>query len=193
MKIFNFINQVFGLKKENPANSALNYAGVLLVLLSTVFYLLIKTEKTSSTTHDEINETSRLIDSTNESTNTSQQTNTQDLSIYDRLSKPKKRILGLSLAVFSGLLYGQAFSPIVYIRDNYADASDNSLDYLFSFFTGILVASLSYFVLYAMVMKNKPVMNNELVLPGLVSGKRISLTSNGQNFSVIAWVFMLLN
>jgi len=161
---------VFGLKKEDPANSALNYVGVVLVLLSTVFYLLVKPEQSRPTERPEHDETSRLIDSTNESTNTYEQL--ASTSIYDRLSNSKKRILGLGLSVFSGLLYGQAFSPIVYIRDNYADASQNSMDYLFAFYTGILVTSLSYFVVYAVVMKNKPVLQSELVLPGLASGLR---------------------
>lgn len=167
-------NKVFGLKKEIPSHKVLNYIGVLLVLLSTIFYLLVKNNEKPKSEDDlsEPDEKSNLIDSTYESTNSSR-INAQTVSIYERLSPVNKRLVGIGLCVFSGLLYGQAFTPIVYIRDNYKDASNNNMDYLFSFYTGILVTSLAYFVIYSIILKNKPVINNQLVLPGLASGKRI--------------------
>lgn len=163
---------LFGLKKEIPSNKVLNYLGVLFVLLSTVFYLMVKTtEKPKPDDVLDPEETRNLLDSTNESTNTlSASHEHQNGSFIEHLSTAKKRVIGLFLAVFSGLLYGEAFSPIVYIRDNYEGASQNSMDYLFSFYTGIVVTSLVYFVIYATLKKNKPIIYNELVLPGLASG-----------------------
>ena len=41
---------------------------------------------------------------------------------------------------------------------------------LFSFYTGIVMTSLAYFVAYCIIKRNKPVINNQIVLPGLCSG-----------------------
>lgn len=164
---------MFGLNKEVPSNLTLNYTGVALVLLSTLFYLMVKkAEEPSRGGYDEIvaadeeDAESKPINSTEQLT----QEADGDASLFGRLSMANKRLVGISLSVGSGLLYGQAFTPIVYVRDNYAGASQNSMDHLFSFYTGIMVTSFVFFILYCIVKKNKPTLYNELVLPGLASG-----------------------
>lgn len=165
---------MFGLNKEIPSNLTLNYIGVALVLLSTVFYLMVKkAEEPSRAGYDEIAATAADDDAESKPINSSEQLTQKadgDASLFGRLSMTNKRIVGISLSVGSGLLYGQAFTPIVYVRDNYAGASQNSMDHLFSFYTGIMVTSFVFFILYCIVKKNKPTLYNELVLPGLASG-----------------------
>ncbi len=141
----------------------MNYFGVIFVLISTIFYLFVKTNDTNKPVFTD--DLERLHE--NEETNSEPVfSNQQPSSLMSILKSNIKRVIGLSLSIFSGILYGQPYTPIVYIRDNY-DASSNNLDYVFSYYTGIVVTSLAYFVIYCIVKKNKPVINNELVLPGL--------------------------
>merc|ERR1712046_125913 len=49
-------------------------------------------------------------------------------------------------------------------------ASQDGLDYVFNQFCGILLASIFYFLCYCAYMRNKPIMNPEIVLPGFCSG-----------------------
>lgn len=200
---------LFGLTKEVPSNKILNYLGVLFVLLSTFFYLMVQPVDNSKSDEDEgtnsgPDERTNLLDSTNESTNTAsleqsqkQNASTESDSFIARMSTMKKRILGISLSVFAGLLYGEAFSPIVYIRNNYKGASQNSMDYLFSFYTGILVTSLIYFTIYAIYKKNKPILYSQLVLPGLASGIMWGLANicyfNANNVLSQAIIFPISN
>ena len=90
---------------------------------------------------------------------------------FERMSPQMKRVFGLSLSIISGIFYGQVNTPILYVKDNYPCAPANTLDYLFAFFSGILVVQLAYFAIYCMMMKNKPVVLPNIVLPALVSGK----------------------
>ena len=45
-----------------------------------------------------------------------------------------------------------------------------AIDYTFGLFTGILLASTFYFVIYAVYKRNKPVIYPKIILPGLLSG-----------------------
>ena len=44
------------------------------------------------------------------------------------------------------------------------------LDYVFAHFTGILVTSTVYMLIYCVAMKNKPRIYPEVILPGFLSG-----------------------
>lgn len=45
-----------------------------------------------------------------------------------------------------------------------------AIDYTFGLFTGILLASSFYFIIYAVYKQNKPSVYPKVILPGLVSG-----------------------
>lgn len=45
-----------------------------------------------------------------------------------------------------------------------------AIDYTFGLFTGILLASSFYFIIYAVYKQNKPMVYPKVILPGLVSG-----------------------
>jgi hypothetical protein len=80
-------------------------------------------------------------------------------------------MLGLTMAFFAGLTYGQAFTPILYmgVQENNAIY----LDYYFACYTGSLLAAVFFFVVYCVHKRNKPVIYYDLVLPGLASGKSL--------------------
>ncbi len=98
----------------------------------------------------------------------------KEQDFFDKLSVMKKRIIGISLSCFSGLMYGQAFTPVVYLGEQ--EHNNFLLDYLFSFYTGLYMASLFYFIIYCIVKKNKPVIYSNIILPGLISGKPFSIS-----------------
>ncbi|GAB1287630.1 Transmembrane protein 144 [Apodemus speciosus] len=100
-----------------------------------------------------------------------------DSSWVDRLSTTYQRIVGCSLAVISGILYGSTFVPIIYIKDHskrndsiFAGASQYDLDYVFAHSSGIFLTSTVYFVAYCVAMKNRPKLYPQAVLPGFLSG-----------------------
>ena len=86
----------------------------------------------------------------------------------DKFSLKSKRIIGILMAIFSGIMYGGSFSPVVYAGQQ--DNNNFYIDYLFSFYTGVMFTSVVYFVIYCVIKKNKPVLYTNLILPAFVSG-----------------------
>lgn len=88
----------------------------------------------------------------------------------DSLSPATRRLLGISLSLFAGCLYGLNFSPPQYLIDTGRGASSHGIDYVFSHFTGIFVTSTAYMIGYSFYTKNHPWVSPQLVLPGMASG-----------------------
>ncbi|XP_075607893.1 transmembrane protein 144 isoform X1 [Balearica regulorum gibbericeps] len=160
----------FGIDPEEVSRPILNYIGAGLSLLSAVIFLFIKTEVQSSSAS--LESTPLLRES---SINVSE--DTSDDSWVNRLSPAKKRLIGCSLAVVAGILYGSSFVPVLYIKDHgrrnetiYTGASQFDLDYVFAHFSGIFLTSTIYFLIYCVVRKNKPNVYPQAILPGFVSG-----------------------
>lgn len=89
--------------------------------------------------------------------------------------EPSREWLGVGLSLCAGLLYGTNFNPPQWLIDragsaDFPRASAHGIDYVFSHFCGILAASTLYFVLYAALRQNEPVLYPRVVLPALVSG-----------------------
>ncbi|XP_019621799.1 PREDICTED: transmembrane protein 144-like [Branchiostoma belcheri] len=96
----------------------------------------------------------------------------------DRLTRPALDyagvalgiVRGITLAMFSGCMYGLNFVPVIYAQQHYEGATDNGLDYVFAHFSGIYATSTLYFILYSMYMRNKPAVFPRAILPALLSG-----------------------
>ena len=56
----------------------------------------------------------------------------------------------VAASVLAGVGYGLNFDPPQYIKNNVAGSPQNLLDYVFPHFTGILLTTLFYFVVYAL-------------------------------------------
>jgi len=98
-------------------------------------------------------------------------------SWIDNLNASQKRLAGVSMSVVAGVLYGSNFAPPTHLMDdqhstdgNHLHNSPHGIDYVFSHFTGILLTSLTWFLVYCWAMKNKPQINNRVILPGWLSG-----------------------
>ncbi|XP_053921079.1 transmembrane protein 144 [Cuculus canorus] len=160
----------FGIDPEEVSRPILNYIGAGLSLLSAVIFLAIKPEVQRSSSS--LESTPLLRES---SINVSEDTS-DDLWV-NRLAPAKKRLIGCSLAVVAGILYGSSFVPVLYIKDHgranetiYTGASQFDLDYVFAHFSGIFLTSTVYFLIYCAVRKNKPNVYPQAILPGFVSG-----------------------
>ncbi|KAK3576890.1 hypothetical protein CHS0354_012948 [Potamilus streckersoni] len=191
---------LFGVNPELPDNFMMNYFGVALAVSSAFIFSFVKNETSSNITESSIvvssSDRSPLIPDNSLSDSTSTSIYTSDPShetivfsrrmgrtningdlttrgsgsFFDNLSTSRKRVLGISLSLASGLLYGQQFTPAIYVQDRYSGASQDGLDYVFSTFSGIFLSSTFYFLVYCIFMKNKPNVYPEAILPGAVSG-----------------------
>jgi len=100
-----------------------------------------------------------------------------ETSWVDNLSPEQRRLAGITMSIAAGILFGFNFAPALsLIHDQSAtdgnglQYSTNGLDYVFSHFTGILITSLTWFLVYCAAKKNKPWISSEIILPGWLSG-----------------------
>lgn len=147
----------FGLNKEVPSNQILNYIGVAMALISAIFYLFVKSEtqtnERNTSSFSRSNKTG-VLDEPESKLNPTDSLNSdeEEKDFIEKLNPTFKRILGTGLAIFSGVMYGQSNTPILYTTAH-SGGSGNYLDYLFSYYTGILITSLVYFIIYCIVKK----------------------------------------
>nr|XP_048280870.1 transmembrane protein 144 [Myodes glareolus] len=157
----------FGMDVEEVSNPMLNYIGAGLSVVSALTFLFIRSEV--ETCPSSVDNTPLITEPV---INTAEDP-CVDSSWVDRLSAKYHRIVGCSLAVISGILYGSTFVPIIYIKDHskrnesvYAGASQFDLDYVFAHSSGIFLTSTVYFVAYCVAMRNRPKLYPEAILPG---------------------------
>lgn len=79
------------------------------------------------------------------------------------------KAIGIVMAIVAGLLFGNTFTPPEVLRKNHHGPAQ-SLDYVFSHYTGIFATSTVWFILYCAYMRGSPRINPRLTLPGLLSG-----------------------
>ena len=88
---------LFGLNENPPTNTGLNYAGVALTLVSTIFYIFVKSDTTKSKSSEKLHP--ETVEKLNEngvnSSDMIDENLIQDRSdLFDRLSPTVKRIVG---------------------------------------------------------------------------------------------------
>ncbi|KAI6238339.1 hypothetical protein M3Y99_00704200 [Aphelenchoides fujianensis] len=79
----------------------------------------------------------------------------------------------LLFALIAGTLYGVVQVPIIAIEDNpalYPDAPKDGLHFCFSLYCGLFLVSSASFLVYAVVKKNRPLINPSVALPSFCSG-----------------------
>ncbi|XP_041479621.1 transmembrane protein 144-like [Lytechinus variegatus] len=181
----------FGLNKDVLTRPTLNYIGFALALMRLVIFVGVKPDpvglkqKTmgSSTPADPSCDSNPLINTDQHAVNTSHkvenQTISTDASWVDNLTTMQKRVVGCSLSLISGILYGFNFIPCLWIQDNVKGASQDGLDYVFAHYCGIYATSTAYFLIYSAYMQNKPQYSERLVLPSMVCGMMWAVAQAG--------------
>ncbi|TMS32202.1 hypothetical protein L596_000076 [Steinernema carpocapsae] len=141
---------LFGTKLQEVQNNAMNYAGLALTLISGIMFVFVRHE---SKNKDAVK---RIGGQTNQA------------SRKKWITKKKAIFIGFALVL--GVCHGLMLTPLEYIQSTDKDASDNVLDYVFSYFSSVFFFSTIYFVVYCLVKKNKPYIQSELVLPSVAYG-----------------------
>lgn len=187
---------LFGLKKQEISDKTLNIVGILIVLVGLIVFLQVKTIDTSidsqKVTYDKLskNENDTLDNQHSISSPLVAVVDDTDVELVSRPMKIKtahdteadffdgwtdqsKRILGLVFASIAGLLFGNAFNPSQYVNDHDYNGNDDPLNYVFSHYTGILLSSWFYTMLYCLYKGYKgerPYIPGDVMIPGTISG-----------------------
>lgn len=88
-------------------------------------------------------------------------------------SPTTRRSVGLFMACFTGILFGCSFDPAQYVIDHDYDGSDDSLNYVFPHYCGILLSSWIYTILYTLYLNSKNqdlYINPKCIIPASISG-----------------------
>jgi hypothetical protein len=173
----------FGVKPQVPTTTTkliLNYASVILAAISAIIFLFIKsTNGPRKPQYNGINGAKISINISKTSTIPieTQEILETDFPFLNRLSTPVQKALGCALAAIAGAFFGMIFIPDQYIRDhpeNFMYKNDippkNGLYYVSSQYSGILLSSMSYFIIYAIFKRNRPNINPSIALPAMISG-----------------------
>lgn len=183
---------VFGVKAQVPPTTSkliMNYFSVILAAASAVFFLFIKSDTKKAEPHPPPPDVEPLpievIKAVNGEVEPSAILET-DFPFLNRLSDPFQKVLGSIIAAFSGLFYGLMFIPDQYIRDhpekflhNNEPPPNNGLYYVQSQYSGILLTSMVYFIIYTIFKRNKPAINPSIALPAMISGAMWAIANVG--------------
>ena len=185
---------IFGVTPQVPSSNsklALNYLGVIFAAISGIFFLFIKstnTPKESAYSKASDGQEEVQLDKIGLS-NINGSDEETDFPFLNRLSEKAQKIMGCALAALAGLFYGLMFIPDQYIRDHEAKYTihgepppADGLYYIHSQYSGILISSVFYFVVYAVFKRNKPTINPSIAVPAMVSGLMWGIANIG--FSV---------
>eukprot|EP01083_Nonionella_stella_P075385 204924_1 len=168
---------LFGLDKNPATHIERNYIGVLLCLAAAATFVFIRPTKSppdysrssrdysvlSAEPQDDGELTARLSILDEKARSVSANILTRKLSHSGQL------VFGYAASAIIGVMYGCSFVPAQYYLDT-GRGSSNILDYVFSHFTGLFLASTLYFFIYCMVKGNQPWINTRSALPALSSG-----------------------
>ncbi|ESP03690.1 hypothetical protein LOTGIDRAFT_137008 [Lottia gigantea] len=189
---------LFDTKKAVLANTAMNYAGVVIAGSSAFIYIFVKSEVSAQSTElcnstvssskldfHPLGDKAPWVQSLPKERNILMQLPAaEDVTFIDTLSPKGKFITGVVLSLVSGLCYGNLFSPSLHVQYAIPGSSTDSLDYVFATFCGIYIASTVYFLIYCLIMKNKPRIYSEAILPGIVSGVMWSIATGFLNLKL---------
>ncbi|CDS42472.1 transmembrane protein 144 [Echinococcus multilocularis] len=189
----------FGIRPEMPGNETMNIVGVTLTAMSVSIYVFIAPTSVGQEVAGQNTQDSETTHNTER--NVSGSTMDSDPLLYQEMvpvfhrfwrSRTAQRILAVLLSIFSGVLYGTVFVPIIYVQENYRDASHRGIDYVASLGLGAFIGSTTYLLLYALATRWQRSSNggNErgtpfllLLLPSWVTGV---LCATGQACWLIA-------
>jgi len=160
---------LFGTKKQTVHTEWMNYAGLILTIITGLILVFVK--------HEDPHQM-HISDAELELKNSDPTTNNVVKREYIRSDSDeggtfrmdKRKLFFLGLAVFLGILHGLMLTPIVYVQDSDTDHSENVLDYIFSHFSAVFAFSTIYFVLYSAYKRSRPFIASELVLPSVAYG-----------------------
>jgi hypothetical protein len=172
-----------GLEAQEPSVPTLNTIGVVFAVLSIGIFSLVKTEVITDRAHTksmdiELANSNQFINCQCMSEKVTSQadlikTSESSFRVVTKKIPPKimahlRRATGCLCTISTGFLFGVSYNPVLYTSQK--DNNSNYFDYYLSFYTGSMVISFVFFVIYCIVKKNRPVLYPNIILPGLASG-----------------------
>ncbi|KAI6243030.1 hypothetical protein M3Y99_00150800 [Aphelenchoides fujianensis] len=160
---------LFGTRARRPAVFWLSLVGMLFVVVGGVLISFVKTKPS---------ELMAELERLSPSFVPASQTDDCSLERGEAKKKPNclknfRKGIALVFALFAGTLYGVVQVPIIAIEDNpalYPDAPKDGLHFCFSLYCGLFFVSSASFLVYAVVKKNRPLINPSVALPSFCSG-----------------------
>jgi glucose uptake protein GlcU len=155
---------LFGLnsQKDDIHSLPLDLVGLVFAIFSLVAAINVKKEKGKKILRNDDASMPFVVDDDDDEDN--------NVSSPSHTGSSRHHVEGVAMAILAGVFFGSNFDPPTWIQNHDHKASQNSLDYVFSHFCGILLTSTTYFLIYCVYKRNKPWVNAKLFLPAFVSG-----------------------
>lgn len=147
---------IFGVDHQSIYNEVMNWVAIWLVVGAMCVFFFIK-PTIEKRKYQQIGDSKDI--------NTAEE---EEVSILDRIPAKYKGIIGVGLAVLSGMLYGVNMVPMtLWVQDQ--ETAPGPLDFVFSHFTGIYLYSSVIFIVYCIVNR-PPKIYPAAILPSIISG-----------------------
>uniref|UniRef100_A0A158P7F8 UNC93-like protein n=1 Tax=Angiostrongylus cantonensis TaxID=6313 RepID=A0A158P7F8_ANGCA len=203
------------LESTEVKHSVLNYIGVIITLISGVLFIFVKqTNERSVADGDDVDETAQeltikdecrgehVVLNTTSDSNTSQTTENRNLfrkklpllgtAVMGEILRKKFRYLLMTMGLAT--LHGLMMTPIEKLKQRHPSGDlYQALDYVWSFYSSVFVASTIYFFLYCVIRRKEAYVNSDLVLPSVgygvlwTTGMTMWMLSSGVLLQVIAY------
>ncbi|GAM21856.1 hypothetical protein SAMD00019534_050310 [Acytostelium subglobosum LB1] len=158
----------FGLEKQAVEHTGLNWGGFACIVVAIALFFFIKPTLKDKGPKSEYDYSPIVEDmSINYHRNNRQAEPVEEPMFFERMPAPYKYLVGLTLAVVSGVLYGVNMVPMQLWKQNNPDA--NSLEFVFCHFSGIFLFNTLVFILYSM-FDRPPQIYPQTILPSYLSG-----------------------
>ena len=180
--------------QSDISNVPLNYAGVVVAVIALFMYMFVETESSEQPAEDSLN--SSLLDEGEGDAPYANKSNDLEggldaagraASTGAREADASRKILGIVMALTAGVFFGFNFDPVEMLKrtntddttaapgwtSNTQDHSPDSIDYVFSHFSGIFLTSSVYLIAYLVyhpVKGTTPYIKPEVTLPAFISG-----------------------
>lgn len=154
----------FGLASQTVPHPMMNWFGIVLIIVSLVFFFFVKPTLTKEKQgYESVEEAARLINS---------EPVIAETSFLDRIPGSLRYVVGSGLAVLSGILYGVNMVPMKQWSQHIKDTTGVdafAVDFVLSHFVGIYIFSTVIFLVYC-ITKRPPQVFAQTMLPAYISG-----------------------
>ncbi|VDM60326.1 unnamed protein product [Angiostrongylus costaricensis] len=203
------------LEPTEVKHSVLNYIGVIVTLISGVLFIFVKqANERSLADGTDVDETAQELTIKAECRgehvvlNTTSDSNTSETTEKRNQCRKKPQLVGIAmmgevlrkkfryLLMTMGLatLHGLMMTPIEKLKQRHpSEDLYQALDYVWSFYSSVFVASTIYFFLYCVIRRKEAYVNSALVLPSVgygvlwTTGMTMWMLSSGVLLQVIAY------
>mmetsp|Transcript_73732 Transcript_73732/g.175772 ORF Transcript_73732/g.175772 Transcript_73732/m.175772 type:complete len:237 (+) Transcript_73732:2-712(+) len=153
---------LFGVDQEISERPLFNYIGLALACVSLVFMHLAAHFDTKP----------KEVESQNLEGAEDLERTTSVADLKDERQSPMRMVMGTSLAMLAGVLFGATFDlPQDLLQGQFGENhSSYALDYVFSHFLGIFVTAALALVIYIAVRRRRSYVPPKIVFPAMCSG-----------------------